>query len=292
MVPLMVKIGLMLASIRNDLDVVTAVAETADELGFDSVWVTEHMIAPAVAVPSPNTGHDYARDPHSPDLEPFLLLAYLAGRTRRIRLGTGVALLGTRHPFLAAREIQTLDVVSAGRAEVGVGAGWVKEEWDAQSLDFGTRGRRLDEVISVCRRLWSESLVEHHGEFFDFGPVGFEPKPAQRPYPPIHIGGESPYALDRAARIGDGWLGRDHLPASAMSLVTDLRKRLAAAGRDPAGFQMTVRPLPGAELDLEAWVAAGVTRILVAPWGALGPSPAAAEAIEAVRRYALAAGLR
>ena len=103
--------------------------------------------------------------------------------------------IGLRHPFVAARAVQTLDIVSGGRLEFGVGASWLEEEWDAAQLDFHTRGRRVDEALEVCKQLWTEPESTHHGEFFTFDEVAFEPKPQQRPWPPILVGGES-----RAAR--------------------------------------------------------------------------------------------
>src|SRR5207253_5783829 len=101
---------------------------------------------------------------------------------------------------------------SGGRGIAGVGGSWLESEWQAAQLDFASRGRRVDEALEVCRRLWSEEVVDHHGEFFDFRPVMFEPKPVQKPWPPIVVGGESAPALRRAARFGDGWVGLDHTP--------------------------------------------------------------------------------
>src|SRR5439155_172296 len=141
-------------------------------------------------------------------------LSFIAARTTRIRLGTFVYLLGIRYPFVGARAFATLDVVSGGRSEVGVGAGWLVNEWEAVGLDPRTRGRRFEEAIAVCKRLWTEDVIEHHGEFFDFPPVMFEPKPVQKPHPPVLVGGESDRALERAARLGDGWIGMHHTPDS------------------------------------------------------------------------------
>ena len=132
------------------------------------------------------------------------LIGHLAAHTTTIRLGTWVYVLPLRHPFAAARSFATLDVLSGGRAEVGVGVGWLEGEFAAAGVDFASRGRRTDEALEVCRRLWSEPTVEHHGEFFSFPPVAFEPKPIQRPWPRLHVGGESPAALRRAARFGGG----------------------------------------------------------------------------------------
>ena len=125
----------------------------------------------------------------------FTYLAFLAARTTRIRLGTHVYNIGLRHPFVVARSVATLDVLSEGRVDFGIGASWLAAEWQATGLDFASRGRRVDEALAVCQQLWSQPVVEHHGEFFDFAPVMFEPKPQQRPWPKLHVGGDGPAAL-------------------------------------------------------------------------------------------------
>jgi probable F420-dependent oxidoreductase len=194
------------------------------------------------------------------------MLSYFAGKTSRIRLGTSVYLLALRHPFAAARAIQTLDILSQGRAEAGVGAGWLRAEWSAAGLDPRTRGRRLDEALSVCRRLWSEEVIEHHGEFYDFDPVVFEPKPVQKPHPPLHCGGESEAALARAARLCDGWLGLSHSLESVRAPVARLRALRKEYGRADAPFEIIVSGPVESREDLERWAEAGVTRLIVSPW--------------------------
>ncbi|MEY2436590.1 MAG: hypothetical protein QOF97_1426, partial [Acidimicrobiaceae bacterium] len=195
----MIKLGVALGRLNPAFFV--DVTEEADRLGYESVWLPEHLVFPVVMAGSPFAGDDHPPVPPStPVFDAFAYLSYLAGRTQQIRLATHVYNLGLRHPFVAARAIATLDIVSGGRAIAGVGASWLAEEWTAVGLDFATRGRRLDEALEVCRRLWTEEVVEHHGEFFDFDPVMFEPKPVQRPHPPIVVGGESKPALRRAAQ--------------------------------------------------------------------------------------------
>jgi probable F420-dependent oxidoreductase len=233
------------------------VTEAADELGFDSVWLPEHLVLPAQMSGSPYADQEHPPvPPTTPVYDAAAYLSFLAGRTTRIRFGTYVYLLGIRHPFVSARAFATLDIVSGGRTELGVGAGWLRSEWDAVGLDFATRGRRLDEAIAVCRRLWSEPEVEHHGDFYDFDAVCFEPKPVQQ-LPPILIGGESEPALRRAERLGDGWLGMGHTPES----VAPIAQRLA---RD--NFVVTVSADVRTPEDVAAFAAAGVDRVIVAPW--------------------------
>jgi probable F420-dependent oxidoreductase len=244
------------------------VTEAADEMGFESVWLPEHLVLPVAMAGSPYAGADHPPvPPTTPIFDAAAYLAFLAGRTRQIRLGTYVYLLGIRHPFVAARAFATLDIVSGGRAELGVGAGWLKSEWDAVDLDFATRGRRLDEAIGVCRRLWSEPEVEHHGEFFDFDAVCFEPKPIQQ-LPPILIGGESETALRRAEQLGDGWIGMGHTPESVTPIAARLRR---------TGFTVTVSAAVRTREDVARFETAGVDRLIVAPWRR---SPEAIEALQ------------
>src|SRR5262249_37146047 len=158
----------------------------------------EHLIFTTKMSRSPHPGEEHPPvPPDTPIFDAFAYLAFLAGRTERIKLGTHVFNIGLRHPFTTARGVQTLDLVSNGRFIFGVGASWFEEEWVATELDFGTRGRRVDEAIDVCKRLWTEPEVTHRGEFFSFEGAVFEPKPVQRPHPPILVGGESKAALRR-----------------------------------------------------------------------------------------------
>jgi probable F420-dependent oxidoreductase len=239
----------------------------AERLGFESVWMADHLVFPVDMAGSPHPGDDAPPVPPStPVFDAFGWLCFLAGRSSRIRLGTNVYLLALRHPFTAARAVQTLDIVSGGRAEVGIGAGWLRQEWRAAGLDPATRGRRLDEAMGVCRRLWTEERIRHEGEFYSFETVAFEPKPIQKPHPPMLVGGESEAALERAARLGDGWLGLEHTPESARPLVERLRARREELGRADLRFSATVMGARGAADDVRGWEQAGVDRVIVAPW--------------------------
>jgi probable F420-dependent oxidoreductase len=239
----------------------------AERLGFESVWLPEHLIFTSRMSRSPHPGEEHPPvPPTTPIFDAFAYLAYLAGRTERVRLGTHVYNVGLRHPFVAARGVQTLDLVSGGRAEFGVGASWLEEEWVAAQLDFHRRGRRVDEALEVCQRLWTEEVVSHHGEFFSFDGAVFEPKPTQRPWPPILVGGESDAALRRAARLGDGWIGMSHDFESGARQVTRLRALRAEAGRDAERFEVCLGgPVAGPD-DVRRWEELGVTRLIVSPW--------------------------
>jgi len=252
----------------------------AERLGFESVWLPEHLIFPVDLAGSPHPGAEHPPVPAStPVFDCFAYLSYLAGRTRRIRLGSHVYLMGLRHPFVAARAIQTLDLVSQGRAEIGIGAGWLESEWRAAGLDFATRGRRLDEAIAVCKHLFSDPVVEHHGRFFSFEPVMFEPKTLQRPWPPMLIGGESNAALRRAADTGDGWIGLDHTLESVREPLSRLRALRVLRESNDTAFQVCVGADPKDPDEIERWEELGVTRMIVSPWRR------SSEALEGLRRF-------
>jgi len=256
-------------------------AVLADELGFESIWLPEHLVFPVEMHGQLVPGEEHPPVPAStPVYDAGAYLSFIAARTTRIRLGTFVYLLGIRHPFVGARAFATLDVVSGGRAEVGVGAGWLVNEWQAVGLDPRTRGRRLEEAIAVCKRLWTEDVIEHHGEFFDFPPVMFEPKPVQKPHPPVLVGGESDRALERAARLGDGWIGMHHTPESVALPVKKLRDHLGMYPEKRAGFTITCSGLVTHPDEVQVWSDAGVDRLIVTPWKR---SP---EALDSMKRFA------
>jgi probable F420-dependent oxidoreductase len=257
------------------------VAVEADRLGFESAWLPEHLVFPLRIEGQLVPGEDHPPVPPTvPIFDACAYLSYLAARTERLRLGTFVYLLGLRHPFVSARAFATLDIVSGGRAEVGIGAGWLTTEWEAAGLDPKTRGRRLDEAVAVCRRLWTEPTIEHHGEFFDFEPVAFEPKPVQQPHPPIVVGGETERALRRAATYGDGWIGMQHTPESVTPKVARLRELEAEAGRADRPVTVTVMGEVAARSDVDRWEEAGVDRLIVVPWRR------SKEAVDGIRRFA------
>jgi len=272
-----VKLGISLGSVNPRFWV--PVTEAADRLGFESVWIPEHLIFPVGGQGSPHHGQEHPPVPADiPTFDAFVYMGLLAGRTERVRFGTQVYNIGLRHPFSTARAVATLDVISNGRVELGIGASWLKEEWDAVGLDFATRGRRVDEAIEICQLLWTEKVVEYHGEHFDFGPVMFEPKPVQSPIP-LHIGGDGKAALRRAATVGAGWLPMNHsveqLP-EAMARIAELRR---AAGRDDPVELTVALPIEGKD-DLERYAEAGITRVIARPW------TSSKEAIPGMERFA------
>jgi probable F420-dependent oxidoreductase len=272
-----VKVGLPLGMLNPRLW--KEVTILADQLGYESVWIPEHLMLPVRSSGSPFSGQEHPPiPPDIPVFDPFVYMGMLAGCTERIRFGTHVYNIGLRHPFVTARAVSTLDVVSGGRVELGVGASWLAEEWAAAGLDFRTRGRRVDEAIVVCRRLWRDKEVEHRGEFFHFEAVMCEPKPVQARIP-VHVGGDSKAALRRAALLGDGWIPMNH----SLEQVPSSMARISAA-REEAGITPEIELTMGLPVekrdDLDRYAEAGVGRVLVRPWSS------SRDAVEGLKRFA------
>jgi probable F420-dependent oxidoreductase len=279
-----VRFGIALGTLNSHFHV--DATDAAERLGYESVWLPEHLVLPVQMSRSPHPGEEHPPvPPTTPVFDAFAYLGFLGGRTRHVRLGTHVYNLGLRHPFVSARAVQTVDVLSGGRLEFGIGASWLGEEWRAVGLDFESRGRRVDEAIEVCKRLWTEAEVAHEGEFFRFDAVAFEPKPVQKPWPPILVGGESPAALRRAARAGDGWIGMGHAFESASVQIERLHALRREYGREDVPFQICLGgPVSSAD-DVQRWTDLGVTRLIVSPW------PRSPEAVDGLRRFADLVGL-
>jgi probable F420-dependent oxidoreductase len=272
-----VKFGLALASLNPARW--REVTVEADRLGFESVWMAEHLVLPVEMAGSPHAGSDHPPIPPTvPVFDALAYLAYLAGFTERIRLGTYVYNIGLRHPFTTARAAATVDILSQGRLILGVGASWLRAEWEVTGLDFDSRGPRVDEAIDVCRRLWTEETVEHHGRFFDFGPVAFEPKPARPGGVALHVGGDRPVAIRRAARVGDGWLPMNYSADTLEQVMTQLREECDRIGRADLP-EVTVGGRADTEADIEAAAAAGADRMIVRPWAR------SSEALEGLQRF-------
>ena len=256
-----ITLGLLAPKYWND------VAIEADKLGFYSLWMPDHLVFPTNMSGSPFSENEHPPIPPSTKLfDAFAYLGFLAAKTENIRLGTNVYLLGLRHPFVAARAIATLDYLSNGRADIGVGAGWLRQEWEVAGFDPKTRGKRLDEALEVCKRLWTEETIKHQGQFYQFDEVMFEPKPVQNPHPPILVGGESPAALRRVAKHGDGWYGIGHTVESVQPVIKKLRSIVSDEGRDPDTLQyITVGEIKHAD-DIKRWEESGITQLVVTPW--------------------------
>jgi len=172
----------------------------------------------------------------------MLTLTYLAARTSTVRLGTAMLLLPQRNPVYVAKEVSTLDWLSDGRVDLGIGVGWLKEEFDALGVPWERRGRRTDEYLEVLHTLWVDNPSGYHGETYDLPACEMYPKPVQAPHPPIHVGGETPAALRRAARLGQGWHTFNRSPGELATGLAELDVHLEEAGRSRADLRITVCP--------------------------------------------------
>jgi probable F420-dependent oxidoreductase len=266
----------------------TDVAVAADELGYESVWIPEHLVFTTDMADSAYPGTSDGQPPVPPETPLFdapAYLAFIAGRTRSILLGTYVYLFGLRHPLISARAFGTLDYLSGGRAIIGVGAGWLEAEWRAMELPFKSRGSLLDEAIDVAKRVWTEPVIAHAGRFYRFENVTFEPKPVHKPHPPILAGGEGVRSLRRAVNRCDGWISMPHTLESAKPQVELLQGLLAEAGRDPDSFQITVSAFEAPPEQVANFEALGVHRMIVRP--ARRSSKATAQLAEYAERYGI-----
>jgi alkanesulfonate monooxygenase SsuD/methylene tetrahydromethanopterin reductase-like flavin-dependent oxidoreductase (luciferase family) len=243
-------------------------------LGYESAWLPEHLVFPLELRGQLVPGEEHPPVPPStPVYDACAYLSWIAAQTTQIRLGTFVYLLGLRHPFVGARAFATLDIVSGGRAEVGVGAGWLVTEWEAAG-SIPAPGAAASQTIDVCRRLGRE-VIEHHG-VLRFAPVMFEPKPVQQPPRP-----SSSVASDRALRRARRRLDR-HVPHARLGgrPIATLRRHEQEAGRADRPVQVTVMGQVTERADIERWEAAGVDRLIVVPW------TRSREAIDGLRRFA------
>ncbi len=192
--------GLNLGTLDNP-DSIERVVTTAEQAGFESVWTGEHVVVIDPQVPP---------SPVSPDatfIDTIASLAFVAAKTERIKIGSGILLLAQRNPVVVAKELASVDVLSKGRLLVGVGVGYVEGEFDALGIPYAERGARTTEHIDVLRTLWTEEKPSFDGEFTSFSGIQVRPRPVQKPHPPIHVGGMSAPGLRRAVSKGDGWYG-------------------------------------------------------------------------------------
>jgi len=244
------------------------VAQKAEALGFESVWIPEHLVVPV----DMKTPYPYSRDgkfPGGPTValhDPLMALAFVAGCTERIKLGTGVFVLPLRNPLAVAKAVASLDVLSSGRFLFGIGIGWLEEEFDAVGMPFKDRAARTREFIRMMKVLWSDETPEFSGRFHSFPKLGFSPKPVQKPHPPLIFGGQTRVALKRAAEVGDGWYGTRFTPEGIAPLIAQLKQFAEAAGRDFSNFEITCGvggDLPFTRDTVRRFADVGVHRLMV-----------------------------
>ena len=242
-------------------------ARCGEAAGFDSIAISDHVVHPEVLkTPYPYTADGKPRwdsKAHWPD--PWVTIAAMSAVTERIRFLTSIFVLPMRNPFLVAKAVATAQVLSGGRCSLGVGVGWMKDEFDLLEQDFTRRGARCDEMIEVLRTLFGGGMVEHHGRFFDFERLEMNPVP-DAPVP-ILIGGISPPALRRAARLGDGWISDAHTEAELHAYAATLAQLRREAGRSSLPFKMVGAAVyrPDSE-GIRRLEDAGYTHLISLPW--------------------------
>ncbi|MFI7118141.1 TIGR03619 family F420-dependent LLM class oxidoreductase [Amycolatopsis sp. NPDC049868] len=256
------------------MDAVTGFATAAEELGYDSLWVGDRVLAPVS--PSDFYPGGTPERPYPPEFvtfaDPLILLTVAASVTNKVRLGTST-LTGTVYPAVVlARMLTSLDQVSGGRLDVGLGIGWLRDEYTATGTPWKGRGRQLEELLDVLRKFWTGDPVEHEGERWRIPASKVGLRPAQSPHPPVLLGGLSPVALDRVGRRADGWLPAG-LPAPYLAKLWETVVAAAEkAGRDPGTLRRVLRinPKPGTDLadvaaQLKAAAETGITEAFVDP---------------------------
>ena len=245
-------------------------ARAAEEHGIESMWTVEHVVIP-VGYQSPYPYSPSGKIPGAesvPIPDPLLPLAFAAAVTKKIRLATGILILPQRHPVYVAKEVATLDVLSAGRVILGIGSGWLAEEFEVVGVPFRERGARTDEAIRALRSLWKKAPEPFSGKFYRWPAVESNPKPVQTPGVPIVIGGHSEAAARRAARLGDGFFPARGDRETLNRLFAVLREECGKVGRDPRDIEITSGAGAKADPDVvKRFQDLGVQRFMISPAG-------------------------
>jgi len=240
-------------------------AQKAEELGFESIWYAEHPAVPVhSASPFPSTGGAIPWT-YSHFTDPYIALARASGATKTIKLGTGITLVPERNPLLLAKEIASLDLFSGGRFLFGIGTGWLREETELMGGDFVHRWTQTREAIEVMKALWTQEEAEYHGRYFNFPLVRSYPKPAQKPHPPIMLGGHAKRVLQRVVAHADGWLPNRITPAEVETSRGMLDALAKEAGRDPGSITISVYGQPPDRTVVQSLLNAGADRVVVRP---------------------------
>jgi len=240
-------------------------AQKAEELGFESIWYAEHPAVPVhSASPFPATGGAIPWT-YSHFTDPYVALARASGVTRTIKLGTGITLVPERNPLLLAKEVASLDLFSGGRFLFGIGTGWLREETALMGGDFAHRWTQTREAIEVMKALWTHDEAEYHGRYFNFPPVRSYPKPAQKPHPPIILGGHATQVLRRVVAHADGWLPNRITPAEVETSRGTLDALAKEVGRDPRSITISVYGQPPDRTLVQSLLNAGADRVVVRP---------------------------
>ncbi|MFP6808252.1 MAG: LLM class F420-dependent oxidoreductase [Pseudomonadales bacterium] len=270
------KVGLAFASsISIDGPSTLALCKRAEAAGFESVWGGEHVIMPdAIASKYPYTPDGkIPAEPETPIPDPLIWLAFAAAAAPTLRLGTCILIVPQRNPLILAKELATLDQLSGGRVELGLGVGWMKEEFDALGVPWERRGARNDEYIEAMRALWKGPHAEFHGDFVDFEPATCSPRPVNGSIP-IIVGGDSDAAISRAVRIADGYFPGEGDIEQLSALLNRVRQAAEKAGRDPASIEFSAifgSQIANPEKGVEEMASIGVDRIMIPAFFFAGP---------------------
>ncbi|MBP9034320.1 MAG: LLM class F420-dependent oxidoreductase [Pseudomonadales bacterium] len=259
------KIGIIPVNVGyTAVDQFVAVAQAAEAAGFESAWTFEHVVVPAAydsRYPYSGSGK-MGVAPEVNFIDPLIALATVAAHTTRLRLGTGVNILPQSNPLLLAKQAASLDLVSGGRFMLGVGIGWLAEEFRAMGVPFEHRGARFDDYISAMKKVWSGGLVEHASEFLDWSGFKSYPLPVQTPFPVI-IGGSKGKAFERIAKYGTGWYAPCESAGDLAPMLTQLKDACSALGRDYAEIEITAMWRPELGIDrIRALRDEGVHRVV------------------------------
>ena len=239
-------------------------AREAEARNFESLWVPEHTHIPT-SRRSPFAGGQLPEQ-YKHTLDPFVALTAAAAATKKLRVGTGICLIIERDTITTAKSVASLDVLSHGRFELGLGGGWNAEEIEHHCTEFKTRFKKLEEQVRAMKEIWTKDVAEFHGTFVNFDPIWAWPKPEQKPHPPILLGGESGYTLQRVVDFCDGWYPRGRAPEKVLAGMKELKERAAKKGRDMRTISVSAFATPPDKGVLDQFAAAGVTRsILLLP---------------------------
>ncbi|MGH7326255.1 MAG: LLM class F420-dependent oxidoreductase [Candidatus Rokuibacteriota bacterium] len=237
-------------------------ARALEERGFESVWFPEHTHIPASRRSPWPAGANLPKEYWS-GYDPFVALTIAATATTRLRLGTGICLVIERDPIITAKEVASLDRLSGGRFLFGIGGGWNAEEMENHGTEFKKRWRVLRERVAAMKAIWTQEEAEFHGEFVNFDRIWSHPKPAQKPHPPIIMGGDGPTTFDRVIEFANGWMpiARPGRP-SPVEKIPALRQRAEKAGRDPQSISVSIFFARPDRATVDALRAAGVDRTI------------------------------
>ncbi len=242
-----------------------AVAQRADALGFEAFWLPEHLAVPLEfnpVYPYQESGRP-GFEPDTPFADPWVMIGHLSALTRQLQFGIGVFVLPLRNPFVVAKAAATAQELSGGRTLMGLGIGWMREEFDAVGQPFERRAARMEEMIAVMKKLWSGAPVEHAGDWYRFRSL--QMSPALSAPLPLIFGGSSEPAVRRAARMGDGWYGPPETLSAAIESRRRVQEELDRAGRNAAAFSIWSRPAQPASAELLAqYRDAGFERLVIA----------------------------